>query len=54
MGHRYQILKGYVTAENEIEAIYKATHEAWDDIIDRFDTDIFTDGYEVDDILEIT
>ena len=50
MAHGYQILKGYVTAENIREARQKILNEDWDDIIDEFDTDEFTEGYEIVDI----
>ena len=42
MAHGYQILKGYVTAEN--------IREEWDDIIDEFDSETLTEGYEIIDI----
>ena len=48
--HGYQILKGYVTAENKSEAKQKILNEEWDDIIDEFDTDEFTEGFEIIDI----
>ncbi len=50
VAHGYQILKGYVTAENKSEAKQKILNEDWDDIIDEFDTDEFTEGYEIVDI----
>lgn len=50
VAHAYQILKGYVTAENKSEAKQKILNEEWDDIIDEFDTDEFTEGYEIVDI----
>lgn len=50
MAHGYQILKGYVSAENKKEARQKILNEDWDDIIDEFDTDEFTEGYEIVDI----
>ena len=48
--HGYQILKGYVTAENIREAKQKILNEEWDDIIDECDTDEFTEGFEIVDI----
>lgn len=48
--HGYQILKGYVTAENIREAKQKILNEEWDDIIDEYDTDEFTEGFEIVDI----
>ena len=50
VAHGYQILKGYVSAENKKEARQKILNEDWDDIIDEFDTDEFTEGYEIVDI----
>ena len=50
MAHGYQILKGYVTAENIREAKQKILNEEWDDIIDEYDTDEFTEGFEIVDI----
>ena len=48
--HGYQILKGYVTAGNIREAKQKILNEEWDDIIDEYDTDEFTEGFEIVDI----
>lgn len=50
VAHGYQILKGYVTAENKGEAKQKILNEEWDDIIDEYDADEFTEGYEIVDI----
>lgn len=50
VAHGYQILKGYVTAENKSGAKQKILNEEWDDIIDEFDTDEFTEGFEIVDI----
>lgn len=50
VAHGYQILKGYVAAENKSEAKQKILNEEWDDIIDEFDTDEFTEGFEIVDI----
>lgn len=50
VAHGYQILKGYVTAENIREAKQKILNEEWDDIIDEFDTEEFTEGFEIVDI----
>ena len=50
VAHGYQILKGYVTAENIREAKQKILNEEWDDIIDEYDTDEFTEGFEIVDI----
>lgn len=53
LAHGYKIMKGYVDAENQEEAKRKAINEEWDDIIDEYDTDELTVGYEVTDIWEI-
>lgn len=50
VAHGYQILKGYVTAENIEEAKQKILNEEWDDIIDEYDSEILTEGYEIVDI----
>ena len=50
VAHGYQILFGCVTAENKEEAKQKILNEEWDDIIDEFDTDEFTEGFEIVDI----
>lgn len=50
MAHGYQILKGHVTAENIREAKQKILNEEWDDIIDEYDADEFTEGFEIVDI----
>lgn len=50
VAHGYQILKGYVTAKTKEEAEKKILNEDWDDIIDEFDTDVLTEGYEIVDI----
>lgn len=53
LAHGYTIMKGYLDAENEEEAKRKAVNEEWDDIIDEYDADELTVGYEVTDIWEI-
>lgn len=52
VAHGYDILKGYVTAESKDEAERKILNEEWDDIIDEYDTEVFTDEYEIVDIWE--
>lgn len=54
LAHGYTIMKGYSDAENEEEAKHKAVDEEWGDIIDEYDTDELTVGYEVTDIWEIS
>lgn len=50
VAHGYEILKGCVEAISEDEAREKILNEEWDDIIDEFDVDEFTKGYEIVDI----
>lgn len=50
VAHGYQILKGYLDAESKEQAVEKIKKEEWGDIIDEFDVDEFTEGYEVTDI----
>lgn len=50
VAHGYEILKGYVSAENKEDAEKKILNEEWDDIIDEYDTDVLTEGYEIIDI----
>lgn len=53
VAHGYQILKGYVSAITKEEAKMKILSEEWDDIVDEFDKDGLTEGYEIVDIWEI-
>lgn len=53
VAHGYQILKGYLDAVNKEQAIEKIKEEEWSDIIDEFDVDSCTEGYEIIDIWEI-
>lgn len=50
VAHGYEILKGYLKAESKEQAIEKIKKEEWDDIIDEFDVEELTEGYEVTDI----
>ena len=52
VAHGYEILKGYVSANSKDEAKKKILNEEWDDIIDDFEIDEFTEGYEVIGIWE--
>lgn len=51
--HSYTIQKGYLDAESEEDAKQKILNEEWDDIIDEYDTDELTVGYEVIEIWDI-
>ena len=53
LAHGYRIMKGYVDAENQEEAKRLVLNQEWDDIIDEYDTDELTVGYEVTEIWEI-
>lgn len=52
VAHGYEILKGFVEAESESQARWKIVHEDWGDIIDSYDCDVFTEGYEVLEVWE--
>ena len=53
VAHGYKILKGYLEAESKEQAIEKIKQEEWDDIIDEFNVDELTEGYEITDIWKI-
>ena len=53
VGHGYQTLKGYLDAEDEMNAKEKIINEEWEDIIDEYDTEVLTIGYEVIELWEI-
>ena len=50
VAHGYEVLKGYLRAESKEQAVEKIKQEEWDDIVDEFDVDILTEGYEVIDL----
>ena len=50
VAHGYQILFGCVTADTKEEAKKKILNEDWDDIIDEYDSETLTEGYEIVDI----
>ena len=50
VAHGYQILFGCVTADSKEEAKEKILNEDWDDIIDEYDSETLTEGYEIVDI----
>ena len=39
-----------ITAENKEEAKQKILNQDWDDIIDEYDSETLTEGYEIVDI----
>ena len=50
VAHGYQILFGCVTADTKEEAKQKILNQDWDDIIDEYDSETITEGYEIVDI----
>ena len=52
VAHGYKILRGYIGANSKEEAIAAILKGEYDDIIDEFDTDECTVGYELVDIWE--
>lgn len=53
LAHGYELWKGYVEASSEEEAKEKILNEEWDDIIDEYDTDDLTEGYEIVEMWKI-
>ena len=53
VAHGYEILKGVVDANSKEDAKTKILEEEWEDIIDSYDTDKCTIGYEIIDIWEV-
>ena len=52
VSHGYEILKGVVDANSKEDAEAKILEEEWEDIIDSYDTEICTIGYEIIEIWE--
>lgn len=52
VAHGYEIWKGYLDAENEEKAREKILNADWKDIIDEYDTDVLTEGYEITKLWE--
>lgn len=50
--HGYEIEKGFISANNKEEAVRLINKGLHDDIIDTYDIDDFTEGYELIDIWE--
>lgn len=50
VAHGYEVLKGVVDANSKEEAKTKILEEEWEDIIDTYDVDECTIGYEIIDI----
>lgn len=53
VSHGYEVLKGVVDANSKEDAKTKILKEEWEDIIDSYDTDECTIGYEIIDIWEV-
>ena len=47
VAHGYEILKGVVDAENGQMAKEKILNKDWNDVLDTYDCDEFTEGYEI-------
>ena len=52
VSHGYEIWKGYLHAESKAEAEELIKAEKWDDIVDEYDAEDFTEGFEVIEIWE--
>ena len=53
VSHGYEVLKGVVDANSKEDAKTKILEEDWEDIIDTYDVDECTIGYEIIDIWEV-
>ena len=53
VAHGYEVLKGVVDANSKEDAKTKILEEDWEDIIDSYDTDKCTIGYEIIDIWKV-
>lgn len=54
VAHGYQILKGYINdCKDEDEAKLRILNGEYDDIIDEYETDELTVGYEIIELWEI-
>lgn len=51
--HGYEVLKGVVDANSKEDAKIKILEEDWEDIIDTYDIEECTIGYEVIEIWEV-
>lgn len=52
VAHGYEVLKGVVDANSKEDAKTKILEEDWEDIIDTYDIEECTIGYEIIDIWE--
>ena len=53
VAHGYEVLKGVVDANSKEDAKTKILEEDWEDIIDTYDVEVCTIGYEIIDIWEV-
>ncbi len=53
VAHGYEVLKGVVDANSKEDAKTKILEEDWEDIIDTYDVEDCTIGYEIIDIWEV-
>lgn len=53
VAHGYEVLKGVVDANSKEDAKIKILEEDWEDIIDTYDIEECTIGYEIIDIWEV-
>ena len=53
LSHGYEVLKGVVDANSKEDAKTKILEEDWEDIIDTYDVEDCTIGYEIIDIWEV-
>lgn len=53
VSHGYEVLKGVVDANSKEDAKTKILEEDWEDIIDTYDIEECTIGYEIIDIWEV-
>ena len=53
VAHGYEVLKGVVDANSKEDAKTKILEEDWEDIINTYDVEDCTIGYEIIDIWEV-
>lgn len=53
VAHGHEVLKGVVDANSKEDAKTKILEEDWEDIIDTYDVEDCTIGYEIIDIWEV-
>ena len=53
VAHGYEVLKGVVDANSKEDAKTKILEEDWEDIIDTYDIEECTIGYEIIDIWQV-